>query len=170
MSTAQVDESKTTGTSRAGILLRQVETKVAHEGDNTENTASVNFGKLFSLANGTEKCQLILGYILAACTGAVLPMFFFFIGPAFDSFGGDKTPEETRDEVRELCSIMGIITLVVFLTSFFQNWMLAKASANAAGRIKTQYLEKILDQDSAWFDQVNYGELASRMTKDVDSI
>lgn len=65
---------------------------------------------------------------------------------------------------------MGGITGVVFLTSFFQNWLLAKASANAAGRIKTQYLEKILDQDSSWFDQVNYGELASRMTKDVDSI
>lgn len=56
MSTAQVDESKAAVASRAGILLRQVETKVAHEGDNTEAKAAVSFGKLFSLASGTEKC------------------------------------------------------------------------------------------------------------------
>jgi len=30
-----------------------------------------------------------LGWLFAAITGAILPFFFFFIGPIFDSFGGD---------------------------------------------------------------------------------
>jgi len=84
-----------------------------------EKGVNVPFGKLVSLANGTEKCQLYFGWLAAGLTGAILPLFFFFIGPAFDSFGGGKSPEEVRDEVRELCIIMGIITGAIFITSFF---------------------------------------------------
>lgn len=140
-----------------------------HEGENTENTAHVSFGKLFSVANGSEKCQLITGWIMAAITGAVLPLFFFFIGPAFDSFG-NKTPEETRDEVRRICIMMAIIAAAVFLGSFFQNWLTLRASSRMAARMKTEYLRKVLDQESAWFDQVNYNELSSRLVKDIDAI
>ena len=57
----------------------------------------VSFGKLLSLATGCEKCTFIIGYIFAAITGACLPLFFFFIGPIFDSFGPNSDPEETRD-------------------------------------------------------------------------
>lgn len=162
--------SEGTDNKRTAVLLRQVETKVALEGDNTSDKAHVPFGKLLSVASSAQKCQLIFGWILAGLTGAILPLFFFFIGPAFDSFGGDKTPEEVRDEVREICLIMGVISLAIFFTSFGQNWLLMRASASMAATMKTNYLKNILDQDSAWFDQVNYTELSSRLTKDVDTI
>lgn len=147
-----------------------METKVALEGDNTSAKAHVSFGKLISKATGAQKCELIFGWILASLTGMILPFFFFFIGPAFDAFGGGKTEEEIRDEVRELCAIMGGITLAIFFTSFGQNWLLMRASANLAANMKNEYLRNILNQDSAWFDQVNYTELSSRLSKDVDSI
>jgi len=85
------------GKDRLKVLLRQIETKVSHEGKNTDKSAQVSFGKLISLASGVEKCQLVFGWIFACITGSSLPLFFFFIGPVFDSFGPDTSPEDTRD-------------------------------------------------------------------------
>ena len=73
--------------SKTELLIRQVEMKVAQEGEHTDAAASVSFGKLFSAANTTEKVMIYGGWFFAAVTGSILPLFFFYIGPIFDSFG-----------------------------------------------------------------------------------
>lgn len=80
---------------------------------------SVRFGKLISLADGSEKMKLYTGWFFAALTGATLPTFFFFIGPVFDSFGGDNDLDETRSKVHEVCLIMLGLAVFIFITSFF---------------------------------------------------
>ena len=47
---------------------------------------------------------------------------------------------------------MGILTLGIGITSFFQNYLLMTAAASVASRMKTTYLKQILNQESAWFD------------------
>lgn len=152
------------------LLLRQVETKVKLEGKGTDNAAAVSFGKLISTATAGEKCMLYTGWFFAFVTGSVLPLFFFFIGPIFDSFGGAKTPEETRDQVRELCFIMLCLSIGIAFASFFQNYLLMNASATLAARLKTRYLKSVLSQESAWYDQSNYMELSARMSNEIESI
>ncbi len=122
-----------------------------------------------STANGSEKCRIYIGWAFAAITGAILPLFFFFIGPIFDSFAF-KTPEEAKDEITDLSLIMLYLAIGIAITSFFQNWLLISTGASIAARMKTKYLKAVLDQESAWYDQKNYMELASRLAKDVDSI
>lgn len=112
--------------------------------------------------------MLWTGWIFAGLTGAILPLFFFFLGPIFDSFGGTNTPEETRDMVRELCIIMFCIAVGIMITSYLQNWLLMSAAASIAAKLKTRYLKAVLAQESAWYDQTNYLELASRLTKECD--
>ena len=43
-------------------------------------------------------------------------------------------------------------------------------SAAVASRLKTKYLKSILDQESAWYDQTNYLEMSSRISKECDQI
>ena len=121
-------------------------------------------------ATGGEKCKLYLGWLFAALTGAVLPLFFFYIGPIFDSFGPETTPEETEDKVAELCLIMGILTIAITIFSVLQNYFLMSASASITAKLRTRYLQAVLDKDSAWFDQNNYLEYAARLSREVDQI
>ena len=159
----QVDEKTDT-------LVRQIQNKIDLDGKDAKLGASVPFSKLLTTASAGEKCKLYLGWLFAALTGAILPCFFFFLGPVFDSFGPTTSPEEIRDEVREICIIMGILAVAIFVTSFFQNYLLMSSAASIAAKLKTLYLQRVLDQESAWYDQTNYLELASRIGKEVDQI
>ena len=125
---------------RTDTLVRMINNKVDLEGENTDAGPGVPFSKLYTEANGSEKCKLYVGWLFAAISGAILPTFFFFIGPIFDSFGGENTPEETRDQVRVLCLILGCIAIGLMITSFLQNWLLESASASIVGKLKTRYL------------------------------
>jgi hypothetical protein len=73
------------GDARFETLCRQIDTKTKLEGKDVDNEAAVAFGKLMSTANGSERCRIYIGWLFATVTGAILPLFFFFIGPIFDS-------------------------------------------------------------------------------------
>lgn len=124
--------------------------------------------KMLIFASGLEKMTIYLGWFFAAVSGAILPVFFLFIGPAFDAFG-TKTPEEARDETRKIGIIMGCLGLGVMFTSFFQNFLLLNTSEKVAAKIKVKYLQAVLNQESAWFDSSTFFS-ASRIDKDVDLI
>jgi len=59
------------------------------------------------------------------------------------------------------------LSVGITFTSFMQNYLLMSASASVCARMKTTYLQQILNQESAWFDQCNYMELSSRMNREV---
>jgi len=74
--------------------------------------------KLMIYASGAEKFAIFLGWFFAGISGAILPVFFFFIGPAFDAFG-TQTAEEARAETRKISIIMGCLGALVMITGFF---------------------------------------------------
>lgn len=114
--------------------------------------------------------MLYSGWLFAALSGATLPCMFFMLGPVFNSFTEESTPDDIANKIADLCIIMAILAVFVFVCSFFQNWFLMRASAGIGAKLKTQYLKAILNQESAWYDQTNYLELSSRIAKEVDSI
>jgi ABC-type multidrug transport system fused ATPase/permease subunit len=65
---------------------------------------------------------------------------------------------------------MGILALAITFTSYMQNYLLISTAENVGARLKTQYLKSVLAQESAWYDQNNYLELASKMTREVETI
>ena len=130
----------------------------------------VSFFKLISLATRREKCQLIVGWIFACLTGAILPCFIWLIGDVFDSFAPGTDPTETRDTIREIFFIMLGLCAGILVTSIIFYSQLATAGASIAARIRTKYLAAILRQDSAYFDLINYTELAARLSKETSTI
>jgi len=114
--------------------------------------------------------MLYIGWFMAAISGSILPCMFYFLGPVFNSFTENTTVDEVADKIQEICIIMAFLALGVFVTTFFQNWLLIKASASIGAKIKTQYLKAILNQESAWYDQTSYLELASRIAKETEAI
>jgi len=161
---------KTPLDAKTETLLRQVKAKVELEGKGTKNSAAVSFGKLLSCATGWEKFKLVLGWVFAVVTGCVLPVFFFLLGPIFDSFGQGKTAEETREAVEKLCLIMLLFAIGIMFSSILQNYLLLSTQASVAARLRTNYLRAVLNQESAWYDQTNFLELPSRLNQEVDMI
>lgn len=65
---------------------------------------------------------------------------------------------------------MGILSAGLTIFSILQNYLLLSTQATVAARLKSEYLKQILNQESAWFDQTNYMELASRINVEVQTI
>jgi len=104
---------------RTAVLVRQIESKVDIEGQNSSAKAQVAYGKLLTFATAGDKCKLYTGLIFAFLSGACLPLFFFFLGPVFDSFSINTTPDEAASKIREVCLIMLGLCIFIFITSFF---------------------------------------------------
>lgn len=114
--------------------------------------------------------MLYLGWLFAALSGSTLPVIFFWLGPVFDTFTESTTPDEMAETIQDICWVLLGLAVGVFFFSFFQNWLLMKVSSNIAAKIKTKYLQAILNQESAWYDQNNYLEMSSRIAKETDAI
>ena len=65
--------------------------------------------------------------------------------------------------------IMGCLAVGIAVASFFQNYLLMRTAEDVAARLKMKYLEAVLNQESAWFDNSSFFS-ASRIDKDVDLI
>lgn len=65
---------------------------------------------------------------------------------------------------------MACLSAGIAFTSFWQNYLLMTSAATIGARLKTTYLRRVLNMESAWFDQSGYLELASRMTREVETI
>lgn len=63
--------------------------------------------------------MLYMGWLFAALSGALLPVVFFWLGPVFDTFGPDTTPEEMADTISEICLILLGLACGVFVFGYF---------------------------------------------------
>jgi len=65
-----------------------------------------------------------------------------------------------------MCSIGGGVWVLGWLY-----WLcLSNFAANLTFRIKKEYLEAILKQECAWFDQINYTELSAKIARETATI
>ena len=63
--------------------------------------------------------MLYAGWIMAGLSGCLLPCMFFFLGPVFDTFTVETTPDEMAEKIREICLIIAGLAVVIFITGFF---------------------------------------------------
>mmetsp|Transcript_47760 Transcript_47760/g.63094 ORF Transcript_47760/g.63094 Transcript_47760/m.63094 type:complete len:114 (+) Transcript_47760:128-469(+) len=113
--------------------------------------------------------MLLTGWVFSALSGAILPTFIWLIGDVFDSYALGN-PEETRDTIRQTFYIMIGLCTGIFITATLQATCLAMASSKIVAKIRAAYLQAILQQESAWFDLINYTELSSRINRECQSI
>jgi ABC-type multidrug transport system fused ATPase/permease subunit len=69
-----------------------------------------------------------------------------------------------------MCIWMFGIGVIVWLFAFLYTTLLAIFSEKTSRRIKVAYLQAIFKQDASWFDNTNYTELASNLSKQTATI
>lgn len=55
---------------------------------------------MFRFANGSDKCLIAIGVIAAICNGCIMPSFSLIFGNMIDSFGAEKTADDTVDSAK----------------------------------------------------------------------
>jgi ATP-binding cassette subfamily B (MDR/TAP) protein 1 len=111
------------------------------------------------------------GWIFAFLTGVGLPAVFIIFGDSMEALGSPtKTPEENFQDMLSITTWMFVIGGIVWILAFAYQSCLAIFAEMTARRIKVAYLRAIFRQDASWFDNTNYTELASNLSKQSHSI
>ncbi len=121
----------------------------------------VPYGKLvWTFADSSDRFFWITGVVASALCGMGLPSFVFLFGDIADSFEGNMNPEEILKAIKRVSMILSIIGGVILLGSYLFYVFLTIASERIGAKTKVAYLRSILNQDIAWFDQINASELS----------
>jgi ATP-binding cassette subfamily B (MDR/TAP) protein 1 len=132
---------------------------------------SISFTQLTSLNKGNEKCYLIWGCVFSFIAGLGMPFTFVIFGDSMESLGSPTvSPEENFDLMVTLCTYMFIIGFLTWLFAFLYQATLAIFAEKTSRNIKVAYLQAIFRQDASWFDNTNYTELASNVSRQASAI
>jgi hypothetical protein len=130
----------------------------------------VGYFKLASLASGSDKLLMWIGWGSASVTGFGMPSFVFLIGDIIDSFKPTTKVEDTIEIVSRMSLIFTLVGFAVWFFSYLMYSCLLLFSDRVTRKIRTKYLEAILKQESSWFDTINPSELSARLSKEAAAI
>ncbi|WCJ22613.1 ABC transporter B family member 11 [Euphorbia peplus] len=136
--------------------------------DQTSNSSSVPFKKLFSFANSFDIWLMIIGTVGAVANGITMPLMTIFLGDTVDAFGQNQNNSDVVRVVSQVSLKFVYLAIGSAMASFLQVscWMVT--GERQAARLRGLYLKTILRQDIAFFDkETNTGEVISRMSGDT---
>ncbi|OSX59739.1 hypothetical protein POSPLADRAFT_1183421 [Postia placenta MAD-698-R-SB12] len=152
----------------------------------TQVTKPVSFLSLFRYSTTSEKTIDCLGLVAAAAAGAAQPLMSLLFGnltEAFVSFGiaaeaaegGDKTAKANlasaasnfRHTAANDASYLVYIGVGMFVCTYIYMSVWVYTGEVNAKRIRERYLQAVLRQDIAYFDNVGAGEVATRIQTDT---
>ena len=121
----------------------------------------VPYGKLvWTFADSSDRFFWISGVVASALCGMGLPSFVFLFGDIADTFEGGMNPDEILKAIKRVSMILSLIGCVILFGSYLFFVFLTIASERIGAKTKVAYLRSILNQDIAWFDQINTSELS----------
>jgi ABC-type multidrug transport system fused ATPase/permease subunit len=130
------------------------------------DSAAIGFGKLTSLNGREEKCYMYWGWIFSFLTGVGLPAAFIIFGDSMEALGDPtEAPEESLKKMLGICGWMFLLGAILWIFAFLYQTFLGIFAEKTSRRIKVAYLRAIFRQDASWFDNTNYTELASNLSK-----
>jgi ATP-binding cassette, subfamily B (MDR/TAP), member 1 len=118
-------------------------------------------------ADGVDKLLMVLGYLTAIITGIGLPSFVFLFGDIVDEFGKSGNIIKV---ITPICIELVIIGSIMWVTSYFYFTFLVIMSERLGRKTRIAYLRAILQQEIAWFDEINVTELSARLSKECQAI
>ncbi|KAH9861154.1 hypothetical protein IAQ61_010891 [Plenodomus lingam] len=123
-----------------------------------------------------DKLLVFVGFIAAIAAGVPFPLIGIVFGQLVDEINDATCSNEAGAGTGDMSSITPKILLLVYIAiaSFFciythlVCWNLA--SQRLAQRVRDRYLRNLLRQDMAFFDNIQSGEVSSRLNGDVQAI
>ncbi|KAL1561968.1 ABC transporter B member 11 [Salvia divinorum] len=128
------------------------------------------FYSIFSVADSTDKALMLVGTVGAIGHGLSVPLMALIYGSLVNAFGKSQT-NNTVPMVSEVSLKFVYLALGCGLASFLQVSCWTITGERQSARIRRLYLQAILRQDIAYFDEkVSTGEIIEKMSSDTNLI
>ncbi|PPQ73650.1 hypothetical protein CVT26_010608 [Gymnopilus dilepis] len=140
----------------------------------------VSFFQLFRYATKFELSLNFIGIVAAVASGAAQPLMTLLFGNLTQDFvtftqtlasnqQGDITAAATnfRHAAAKNATYLVYIGIAIFVCTYIYMFVWVYTSEVNAKRIRERYLQSILRQDIAFFDNVGAGEVATRIQTDT---
>ena len=130
--------------------------------NSTEIAEKSSFGELYYFASGFDKLCVAISCVMMAGTGVTLTMSMIILGDVLD---GLNDPSKLLSATRQAALNFLIVGLVSGTASAIGNGLPILAAERQMKRAREAYFAAVLRQDSAWFDTVKSGEMASNLAE-----
>ncbi|KAK5965467.1 p-glycoprotein 11, partial [Trichostrongylus colubriformis] len=127
----------------------------------------------FRYASGRDRYYVTAGFILAVIVGAIMPMACVLAGMFSNIYLKNKQHvgnELLWKQTMYICAAFLGIGVALFILCYFQNYFLTVASHNICERIRKKFVEAVLAQSAAWFDENSAGASTTKLNENVAQI
>ncbi|CAG9786831.1 unnamed protein product [Diatraea saccharalis] len=143
--------------------------------DKPEEVPSISYFTLFRFATARDKCYLYIGLlcsIAAGCTTPLNVLLFAALLEAMVQYGislilGDPQGDQFMQAVTDFAIYNSIVGAALVILSYIATVLMNTAAYNQIYKIRQAYLKAALNQDFAYFDAHQTGDIAAKMTGDV---
>ncbi|XP_066256417.1 ATP-dependent translocase ABCB1-like [Euwallacea similis] len=147
--------------------------------DTDENIEPSSFKGLYRYATSSEKYILIIGALIALASGAIQPLNNLLFGELTESIINftrawpgcdtecDSAYQNITDAIIHFTIWNSAIGVGILITAYASTEAFSYIAIKQVFRLRSRYLQKLLDKDIPWFDVHNSGDFASRMADDL---
>ncbi|KAF2689884.1 leptomycin B resistance protein pmd1 [Lentithecium fluviatile CBS 122367] len=138
------------------------------------------FFRLLFYANPTwlDKTLLCVGFVAAIAAGVPFPLVGIIFGQLVDNFNKATCDNEQaagaagdlQSSINSKVLLLIYIAIATFVLIYTHILCWNIASQRLAQRIRDRYLKSLLGQDVAFFDNLQAGEVSSRLNGDIQAI
>jgi ATP-binding cassette subfamily B (MDR/TAP) protein 1 len=138
------------------------------------------FVRLFFYADPTwlDKLLLCIGFFAAIAAGVPFPLIGIVFGQLVDNFNsatcdtGQATgsAEDLQSSINSKVLLLIYIAIATFVLIYTHILCWNITSQRLAQRVRDRYLRSLLRQDIAFFDNLQAGEVSSRLNGDIQAI
>ncbi|KXN65298.1 hypothetical protein CONCODRAFT_53649, partial [Conidiobolus coronatus NRRL 28638] len=139
-----------------------------------EEIPRVGLFKIYSVTSVKHRFMLLLGCIAAAVAGASFPLMTVIFGKMIDTFTvfgkGESTPDQFQADINYFTLFFIYLAIVVFVCTYTYMSTFQWVGAKSTHKIRNLYLQSLLKQEIAWFDNIGSGEVTTRITNDTSLV
>lgn len=91
----------------------------------------------------------------------------FSLGKILDLIFEKEEQENSRQKLRKLCSVLGVVFVVGGLANFARVYLFNTSSLRIVNKLRRDLYKKIVSQELGWFETRGTGELVHRLANDT---
>ena len=127
----------------------------------------VSFFRLFSYSNSVDYVFMAVGVLGAVGMGIIQPLLFYLVGDIYRDMHPTTTPDDYYNKAVDMTKQMLIWGSVYSVCSYIAVVAWIFVGSRQAHHFRREYLQAILKQDVAWFDQRNVSQLPNAVANDT---
>ncbi|EPZ35336.1 ABC transporter domain-containing protein [Rozella allomycis CSF55] len=130
-----------------------------------DNIPKIGYFELYRYASSFEKTMILVGSSLP-----IMTKLFGGIIKVFGTYEMTRNKDQFNNDVIVYCIYFVILGGASFVVSYLSMAVFMYTGERQVRRIREKYFSSLLQQEVGWFDKQNSGELASRLSGDLQLI